>query len=75
MLMQATSPFGRLEAYKKLDQLGEGSYATVFRGISNVNGQPVAMKEIRLNTEEGTPFTAIREGLYTIPLIVIFSVY
>ncbi len=56
------SPFGRLEAYQKLEQLGEGSYATVFKGVSNVNGQLVALKEIRLNSEEGTPFTAIREG-------------
>jgi hypothetical protein len=26
------SPFGKLEAYVKLEQLGEGSYATVFKG-------------------------------------------
>ena len=57
-----SSPFGRLETYHKLEPLGEGSYATVYRGISNINGQLVAMKEIRLNAEEGTPFTAIREG-------------
>jgi cyclin-dependent kinase 14 len=56
------SPFGRLDAYQKLEPLGEGSYATVFKGVSNVNGQLVALKEIRLNAEEGTPFTAIREG-------------
>ncbi len=60
---QVTSPFGRLETYRKLEPLGEGSYATVFRGVSNINGQLVAMKEIRLNSEEGTPFTAIREGV------------
>ena len=64
--MQVTSPFGRLEAYQRLEQLGEGSYATVYKGISNVNGQLVALKEIRLNAEEGTPFTAIREGRMTI---------
>lgn len=57
-----TSPFGRLDAYQKLEALGEGSYATVYKGISNVNGQLVALKEIRLNSEEGTPFTAIREA-------------
>ena len=62
MCSQTTSPFGRLDMYQKLDPLGEGSYATVYRGISNINGQLVAMKEIRLNAEEGTPFTAIREG-------------
>lgn len=57
-----TSPFGRLDAYQKHEALGEGSYATVYKGVSNVNGQLVALKEIRLNSEEGTPFTAIREA-------------
>ena len=49
--------------YKKLEALGEGSYATVYKGISQINGRLVALKEIRLNAEEGTPFTAIREGM------------
>ncbi|CAB3365801.1 Hypothetical predicted protein [Cloeon dipterum] len=56
------SPFGRADAYVKLEQLGEGSYATVFKGYSNLTGQPVALKEIRLQEEEGAPFTAIREA-------------
>jgi cyclin-dependent kinase 14 len=56
------SPFGQMDTYKKLEALGEGSYATVYKGISSITGQLVALKEIRLNTEEGTPFTAIREA-------------
>jgi len=56
------SPYGKLEAYIKLEQLGEGSYATVFKGFSNLTKQVVALKEIRLQEEEGTPFTAIREA-------------
>nr|XP_040565169.1 cyclin-dependent kinase 14-like isoform X2 [Lepeophtheirus salmonis] len=56
------SPFGKLEAYIKLEQLGEGSYATVFKGYSNLTKQVVALKEIRLQEEEGAPFTAIREA-------------
>ena len=56
------SPYGKLEAYIKLEQLGEGSYATVFKGFSNLTHQVVALKEIRLQEEEGTPFTAIREA-------------
>ncbi|XP_037078095.1 cyclin-dependent kinase 14-like isoform X2 [Pollicipes pollicipes] len=56
------SPFGRQEAYLKLNQLGEGSYATVFKGYSNLTQQTVALKEIRLQEEEGAPFTAIREA-------------
>ena len=41
---------------------GEGTYATVFKGISHVNGKFVALKEIRLEPEEGAPCTAIREA-------------
>ena len=33
-LLQCNSPFGKAELYQKLEQLGEGSYATVFKGIS-----------------------------------------
>ncbi|XP_066596998.1 uncharacterized protein Eip63E [Prorops nasuta] len=56
------SPFGKSEAYKKLEQLGEGSYATVFKGYSHLTKRVVALKEIRLQEEEGAPFTAIREA-------------
>lgn len=31
---QGDSPFGKSEAYIKLEQLGEGSYATVYKGYS-----------------------------------------
>ncbi|XP_017776940.1 PREDICTED: cyclin-dependent kinase 14 [Nicrophorus vespilloides] len=56
------SPFGKSEAYIKLEQLGEGSYATVYKGYSNLEHKVVALKEIRLQEEEGAPFTAIREA-------------
>ncbi|GFR94405.1 cyclin-dependent kinase 14-like [Elysia marginata] len=56
------SPFGRADSYNKLEQLGEGSYATVFKGFSSLTQQVVALKEIRLQEEEGAPFTAIREA-------------
>ena len=59
---QGDSPFGKSEAYIKLEQLGEGSYATVFKGYSHLTNQVVALKEIRLQEEEGAPFTAIREA-------------
>lgn len=55
-----------MNSYRKLDQLGEGSYATVFMGYSYVLNRIVALKEIRLQTEEGAPFTAIREGEFLI---------
>lgn len=53
--------FGRLESYQKLDKLGEGTYATVFKGKSRLTSALVALKEIRLEHEEGAPCTAIRE--------------
>eukprot|EP00118_Oscarella_pearsei_P018552 m.190525 g.190525 ORF g.190525 m.190525 type:complete len:486 (+) comp39433_c1_seq27:274-1731(+) len=53
--------FGKTETYQKLEKLGEGTYATVFKGKSNINNMLVALKEIRLEHEEGAPCTAIRE--------------
>lgn len=55
-------PFGRADSYHKLEQLGEGSYATVYKGYSSLTNQIIALKEIRLQEEEGAPFTAIREA-------------
>ncbi|XP_021119284.1 cyclin-dependent kinase 15 isoform X3 [Heterocephalus glaber] len=55
-------PFGAASSYLNLEKLGEGSYATVYKGISRINGQLVALKVISMNTEEGVPFTAIREA-------------
>ncbi|XP_071993607.1 cyclin-dependent kinase 18 isoform X1 [Engystomops pustulosus] len=53
--------FGKLESYVKLEKLGEGTYSTVFKGRSKLTGNLVALKEIRLEHEEGAPCTAIRE--------------
>ena len=33
-MLQGNAPFGRADSYQKLEQLGEGSYATVYKGIS-----------------------------------------
>jgi len=40
----------------------QGTYATVFKGKSQLTDSLVALKEIRLEYEEGAPCTAIREG-------------
>lgn len=40
----------------------QGTYATVFKGKSRLTDNLVALKEIRLEHEEGAPCTAIREG-------------
>uniref|UniRef100_A0A667GHP6 Cyclin dependent kinase 17 n=1 Tax=Lynx canadensis TaxID=61383 RepID=A0A667GHP6_LYNCA len=55
--------FGKMETYIKLEKLGEGTYATVYKGRSKLTENLVALKEIRLEHEEGAPCTAIREGL------------
>ncbi|KAJ7022033.1 kinase-like domain-containing protein [Mycena alexandri] len=47
--------------YVQLEKLGEGTYATVFKGRSRTTNEIVALKEINLDAEEGTPSTAIRE--------------
>uniref|UniRef100_U3INA5 mitogen-activated protein kinase n=1 Tax=Anas platyrhynchos platyrhynchos TaxID=8840 RepID=U3INA5_ANAPP len=54
--------FGAATSYVHLEELCEGSSATVCKGISRINGQLVALKVIRLQAEEGVPFTAIREA-------------
>lgn len=47
--------------YVQLEKLGEGTYATVYKGRSRLNNEIVALKEIHLDAQEGTPSTAIRE--------------
>ncbi|KAI9258988.1 serine/threonine-protein kinase pef1 [Phascolomyces articulosus] len=49
------------QRYARLEKLGEGTYATVFKGKSRLSGEMVALKEIHLDAEEGAPSTAIRE--------------
>ncbi|CDH50777.1 cyclin-dependent protein kinase [Lichtheimia corymbifera JMRC:FSU:9682] len=49
------------QRYTRLEKLGEGTYATVFKGKSRLSGELVALKEIHLDAEEGAPSTAIRE--------------
>ena len=58
---QSQVGFGQVDTYTRLDKLGEGTYATVFRGRSRLTDTLVALKEIRLEHEEGAPCTAIRE--------------
>lgn len=48
-------------SFQQLEKLGEGTYATVFKGRNRQTGELVALKEIPLDSEEGTPSTAIGE--------------
>nr|CAD7438224.1 unnamed protein product [Timema bartmani] len=51
-----------MEQYCKIEKIGEGTYGVVYKAIDNTNGNTVALKKIRLETEaEGVPSTAIRE--------------
>ncbi|KAJ6665252.1 hypothetical protein lerEdw1_004301 [Lerista edwardsae] len=55
-------PFGNTSSYLNLEKLSEGSHSTVYKGISRIYGQLVALKVTSLKTEEGVPFTTIREA-------------
>ncbi|XP_055544073.1 cyclin-dependent kinase 1 [Wyeomyia smithii] len=51
-----------MENFQKIEKIGEGTYGVVYKGRNKVTGEIVAMKKIRLESEdEGIPSTAIRE--------------
>ncbi|KAI5824117.1 Pkinase-domain-containing protein [Schizophyllum commune Tattone D] len=59
--MSSSSAAAASMNYIQLEKLGEGTYATVYKGRSRTTNEIVALKEIHLDAEEGTPSTAIRE--------------
>jgi serine/threonine protein kinase len=51
-----------MEAYQKLEKIGEGTYGVVYKAKNRESGAIIALKKIRLEQEdEGVPSTAIRE--------------
>lgn len=51
-----------LDDYMKIEKIGEGTYGVVYKGKHKKTGRLVALKKIRLDSEdEGVPATAIRE--------------
>ncbi|KAJ3116766.1 negative regulator of the PHO system [Physocladia obscura] len=61
MAQQQAQAAGQQERYLRLEKLGEGTYATVYKGKNRISNEIVALKEIHLDPEEGAPSTAIRE--------------
>ena len=52
-----------------------GFASHLFFCFSRVNGKLVALKVIRLQEEEGTPFTAIREGKHFLLLSLLLCLH
>ncbi|CAG9861759.1 unnamed protein product [Phyllotreta striolata] len=51
-----------VEDFIKIEKIGEGTYGVVYKGKNKKTGELVAMKKIRLESEdEGVPSTAVRE--------------
>ncbi|XP_012278250.1 cyclin-dependent kinase 1 [Orussus abietinus] len=51
-----------MENFVKIEKIGEGTYGVVYKGKHKKTGQIVAMKKIRLESDdEGVPSTAVRE--------------
>ena len=58
--MNMSSKF--VSGYEKIEKIGEGTYGVVYKARNKTTGKLVALKKIRLDSEEeGVPSTAIRE--------------
>jgi len=52
----------RLNEFRKVRKIGEGTYGEVYEAIDTINNRHVAMKKMRIeNKDEGIPITALRE--------------
>ena len=50
------------DAYRTVQQVGEGTYGKVYKALNTFTNEHIAMKRLRLETErEGFPITALRE--------------
>lgn len=54
-----------MEDFQKIEKIGEGTYGVVYKGKNKKTGQIVAMKKIRLESEdEGEEFQLISGDLW-----------
>lgn len=62
--------------FVKIEKIGEGTYGVVYKGRNKVTGKIVAMKKIRLESEdEGIPSTAIRFICYIKITFLLFDCF
>ena len=53
---------GHIDDYEIKEQIGEGTFGQVFKGLHKKSGEIVALKKVRMDNErEGFPITALRE--------------
>ena len=56
---------GSVEAYRKLNRLGQGTYGIVYRAQHSQSGKVVALKRLRMDVEGdgsgGMPLSSLRE--------------
>ncbi|PWA69528.1 hypothetical protein CTI12_AA295090 [Artemisia annua] len=50
-----------MEQYKMIEKIGEGAYGKVYKGRDKLTDEPIAIKIIPVDANEGVPSTAIRE--------------
>jgi serine/threonine protein kinase len=53
----------QVSSYQKLNQIGAGTYGTVYRAVDRESGRMVALKRVILHNEkqDGFPLTSLRE--------------
>ncbi|KAF4355795.1 hypothetical protein F8388_011967 [Cannabis sativa] len=60
--LEATATVSAMDAFEKLEKVGEGTYGKVYKARDKVTGKIVALKKTRLHEdEEGVPPTTLRE--------------